>query len=180
MKRVKDKIIVKTNELSSIEMLFKIGMARDIETPLCNIDDGSLQVNLGAGTYKTILGTEAIDYPECDFEKDMLPYESNSVDVFHAYHLLEHLANPKHLLKECERCLKVGGYINIVVPYYSSSLQASCLDHKTAFNERTWVNTFDSYSYDNGTDNWKLKTHLNIIIGIEENNLALMTQLVKV
>ncbi len=35
MKRVKDKIIVKANELVSIEMLFKIGMARDIETPLC-------------------------------------------------------------------------------------------------------------------------------------------------
>ena len=83
-------------------------------------------------------------------------------------------------MKEAERVLKTGGYINIVVPYYASSLQASCLDHKSSFNERTWSNTFEQYSYDNGTDDWKLKVHLNLIIGIEERNLALMTQLVKV
>lgn len=177
---MKPKIIVDSNQLITISNLFKIGMARDINEPLTSKDVNTLEVNLGAGTYKVLIGSESLDYPECDFEKDVLPYEDESIDVLHCYHVLEHLKNPKHLLKECERVLKVGGYMNIVVPYYSSSLQASCLDHHSFFNERTWNNTFNSYSYDNGTDDWKFNVHLNIIIGIEENNLCLMAQLVKV
>jgi len=175
---MKSKIIYDVDVIKTIQDLFYVGMARILPEPFeC---DGGLQVNLGAGTYKILLNTESLDYPECDFEKDKLPYEDGSVDVLHAYHLLEHLHNPKHLLKECERVLKVGGYMNIVVPYYSSSLQASCLDHHSSFNERTWNNTFNSYSYDNGTDDWKFRVHLNLIIGIEENNLCLITQLERV
>lgn len=173
----KEQIVVMANKIKTISDLFHIGMAREINEPLSK--EGGIQLNVGAGNYKKIIGAIPLDYPEYDAENDCLPYEDNTVDVIHAYHFLEHISNPKFFLKEAERVLKVGGYINIVVPYYNSSLYASCLDHKTMFNERTWNNTFNQYSYNNGTDNWKFKEHLNIIIGIEERNLALMTQLVK-
>ena len=176
---IKDKIEVEAKHLQTISDLFYIGMARKINEPLTCLN--GIQLNIGAGTYKTINGTKSIDYHEYDADNpnDSLLFEDEEVDVIHIYHVLEHLKNPKLILKECERVLKVGGYINIVVPYYNSSLYASCLDHKTMFNERTWKNTFEQYSYDNGTKDWKLSVHLNIIIGIEERNLALLTQLVK-
>jgi len=177
-KMIKEQIVVNANELKTVADLFKIGMARDINEPLSK--EGGLQINIGAGTYKKLLNTIPLNFPDYNADTNKIPYEDNSVDVIHCYHVLEHLLFPKFFLKEAERVLKVGGYINIVVPYYNSSLYASCLDHITMFNERTWSNTFNSYSYDNGTKDWRLKEHLNIIIGIEERNLALLTQLIKV
>ena len=175
----KEPIVTSINHLSTISELFYIGMARKTNEPL--FKPNGLHLNIGAGNYKTIEGAIPINYPEydADNERDNLDYEDETVDVIHLYHVLEHLKNPKIVLKECERVLRPGGYINIVVPYYNSSLYASCLDHKTMFNERTWKNTFEQYSYDNGTKDWRLKVHLNMIIGIEERNLALLTQLVK-
>lgn len=174
----KPKITVDANEIKSIQDLFLIGMARHIPNLLSKT--GGKQINVGAGTYKTLLNSESLDYPEWDAECQNMPYEDCSVDVIHAYHFLEHLHNPKIVLKEFERVLKFGGYANIVVPYYNSHLQAKCLDHHSMFNESTWDNLFNQYSYDNGYSKWNLKVHTTFILGVEEKNLALLTQLIKI
>ena len=172
------KVIINANDMTSIQDLFLIGMSRAIPDLLsCN---GGNQINVGAGTYKRINNADPIDYPEFDATCDELPYDDGTVDVIHCYHMLEHLANPVHLLKQFERVLKVGGYANIVTPYYNSHLQAKCLDHKSMYNESTWDNLFNQYSYDNGSGDWKLDVHTTFIMGVEEKNLALLTQLVKV
>lgn len=175
---MKPKIEVDANQMQSIQDLFKIGMAREIPQ-LLNLN-GGVQVNVGAGTYKTLHNTTPIDYPQWDANTMPLPYNSRSVDVIHCYHFLEHMSDPVSILKEFERVLKSGGYANIVVPYYNSHLQAKCLDHKSMFNESTWDNLFNQYSYDNGSGEWKLKVHTTFIMGVEEKNLALLTQLVKI
>ena len=72
--------------------------------------------------------------------------------------------------------------MNIVVPYYTSQMMAHDLIHKQAFCEETWRNTFENEYYklaDAPEEGWKLKARLNIIIGIYERNLCLMTQLVR-
>ena len=175
---MKPKIIVNAYEMESIQDLFKIGMAREVPK-LLNCDHGS-HINVGAGTYKELHGALAIDYPMWDARTDNLPCTTNSIDVIHCYHVLEHMEDPVKLLKDFERVLKVGGYANIVVPYYNSHLQAKCLDHKSMFNESTWDNLFNQYSYDNGSGKWSLKVHTTFIMGVEEKNLALLTQLVKI
>lgn len=174
---MKPEIVVNAYKIETIQDLFKIGMAREIPELLKN--DGGFQVNVGAGTYKILENAESLDYPEWDARTDDMPYENNSVDVIHCYHFLEHMSDPVKVLLEFQRVLKVGGYANIVVPYYNSHLQAKCLDHKSMFNESTWDNLFNQYSYDNGSGKWKLEVHTTFIMGVEEKNLALLTQLVK-
>ena len=155
-------------------------MAREI--PQLLSDFGGLQINVGAGTYKVLDGAEAIDYPEWDARTMRLPYEDESVDVIHCYHFLEHFEGEVvvKILKDFQRVLKKGAYVNISVPYYNSHLQAKCLDHKSMFNESTWDNLFNQYSYDNGSGEWNLEVHTTFIMGVEEKNMALLTQLVKV
>jgi ubiquinone/menaquinone biosynthesis C-methylase UbiE len=164
--------------METIQDLFYVGMSRLIPDLLAK--DGGLQVNVGAGTYKTLLNAEPIDYPKWDARIDQLPYEDDSVDVIHCYHFLEHMEDPAKTLLDFQRVLKVGGYANIVVPYYNSHLQAKCLDHKSMFNESTWDNLFNQYSYNNLSGTWRLKVHTTFIMGVEEKNLALLTQLVKI
>jgi len=178
----KPRIRVDALEMSSIQDLFKIGMSRLIPNLLNNNDKSSLQVNVGAGTYKTLINTLAIDYPEWDARTMHLPFSDGVVDVIHAYHFMEHFEGDVaiKILKEFERVLKTGGHANIVVPYYNSHLQAKCLDHKSMWNESTWDNLFNQYSYDNLSGEWRLKVHTTFIMGVEEKNLALLTQLVKV
>lgn len=177
---MKPKIEVYSREMRTIQDLFKIGMSRVIPNLYINDDEDSVQINVGAGTYKTLHHATPIDYPEWDARKDFLPYKSGEVDVIHCYHFLEHFEGDVvvRILQDFQRVLKIGGYVNIVVPYYNSHLQAKCLDHKSMFNESTWDNLFNQYSYDNGSGDWDLEVHTTFIMGVEEKNLALLTQLV--
>jgi ubiquinone/menaquinone biosynthesis C-methylase UbiE len=177
----KPKIEVDAQFMTSIQDLFKIGMSREIPELLDNDNPRAKQINVGAGTYKILYGAEPIDFPKWDARNMEMPYENESVDVIHCYHFLEHMDGETavKVLKEFERILEVGGHANIVVPYYNSHLQAKCLDHKSMWNESTWDNLFNQYSYDNGSGEWKLKVHTTFIMGVEEKNLALLTQLVK-
>ena len=178
----KPKIEVDAQKMWSIQDLFKIGMSREIPPLLTNYREDSNQLNVGAGTYKTLLNTIDIDFPQWDARHDAIPFSDEFFDVIHCYHFLEHMEGrvAVNVLEEFQRVLKVGGHVNIVTPYYNSHLQAKCLDHKSMWNESTWDNLFNQYSYDNGSNDWKLKVHTTFIMGVEEKNLALLTQLVKV
>lgn len=179
---IRPKIEVDALKMYSIQDLFKIGMAREIPPLLTNYREDSYQLNIGAGTYKNLLNTVSIDFPEWDARHEDINFIDGCFDVVHCYHFLEHMEGSVavKVLKEIERVLKVGGHANIVTPYYNSHLQAKCLDHKSSWNESTWDNLFNQYSYDNGTSDWKLKVHTTFIMGVEEKNLALLTQLVKI
>lgn len=161
----------------TLQKLFHIGMKRMIGEVLPNY---GRQIDLGGG-YNPVPGAVAVDIQDGqDFNMDpTLRYDSDSIDVIHAYHLLEHLDTPVHLLQECQRVLKVGGHMSIVVPYYNSQLQASCWEHKSFFSEESWEQTFckncNKFGY-----KWYFHVHLNVIMGVVEKNMCLVTQLVKV
>lgn len=156
--------------------LFNLGMYRDHSELLPNRKGCVL--NLGAGK-KHIHGTFPIDYPEWDAEVDPIPYQTDSVDMIHCYHLLEHVANTYWVLGEIERVLKPGAHVNIVVPYYSSNIMAQDPDHKTAFSEHSWRTIFDVDRYTKGKVR-PMYIGANFIMGDEEKNIVLITQLVKI
>ncbi len=53
---------------------------------------------------------------EVDLEKGILPFEDESFDIVIASHVLEHLPNPKDIIKEMNRVLKTGGQSIIATP----------------------------------------------------------------
>jgi len=163
----------------SIESIFKMGMKRDIPWPIPDWEPKDVTVlNLGCGNSR-IDGAINLDYPDWDADRYDLPFDNNSIAQIHAYHFLEHLQDPVRILLECQRVLIVGGHMNIVVPYYTSQMMAHDLDHKHAFCEETWRVLFNNPYYNKNKIEWKFKVHTNIIIGVVERNLCLMTQLIK-
>jgi SAM-dependent methyltransferase len=166
--------------MMTIQDLFRVGMDRDIPAVIdYNALDG-LKLNLGAGN-KKIPGAVALDLPEWDADRDPIPYPDGAVAVIHAYHFLEHVQDPVKMLAECQRVLRPGGLMIIVVPYYTSQMMAHDLTHKHAFCEETWKITFRNpyYKQAGSPPEWKFEVRLNLIIGIVERNLALVTQLIR-
>jgi len=158
--------------------LFKLGMKRDI-SPL--IPAGEVAINLGAGK-QIIQGATNFDYPEWNAEVDTIKMGDDSVDTIYAFHFLEHLTSARviFMLHEFERVLKIGGTANIIVPHRLSQMAWHDLDHKTVFCEETWHTLFSTPYYDKNREvPWKLSIGTNVIIGVVERNLALMTQLVR-
>lgn len=103
-------------------------------------------LNLGCGKVR-IPGTIGVDrvaiegYVDIVHDLDLTPYpfESESIDEIHLYHVLEHLQSPLKKLEELHRILKVGGRIYLRVPHFSSM---------GAFTDVTHVRPFGAYSFD--------------------------------
>lgn len=155
--------------------LFNTGMARTYNDIIPDVE--GVVLNLGAGK-KLIPGSIPIDLPLWNAETDEIPYDSNSVDMIHCYHFLEHISNVVFVIREIRRVLKPGAHVNIVVPYYNSSLQYQDLDHKHAFTENTFKTLFDSSYYIKGKVG-SMVIATNFIMGDCEKNLSLIIQLVK-
>ena len=172
----------------TIQEMFKIGMKRDIPSL---VPDGKIVLNIGAGK-SPMVGAINIDLPEYDAETMPLPFGDLSINTIYMSHFLEHLSSDAVIstLLECQRVLSYGGTINITVPHRMGQLMYVDIDHKTFFCEKTWDNIIENDGYSKRfkkdgqysflkMEDWKLQVGLNIIIGINERNLALLTQLIK-
>ncbi|CAB4170204.1 hypothetical protein UFOVP1082_14 [uncultured Caudovirales phage] len=163
-----------------IQDWFKIGMKRDIPDL---IDAGTVQLNLGSGN--TLMPSAVnLDLPEWDARKDNLPEVLvGTVDTIWASHFFENLYgdNAIRMLRECEKSLKVGGTINIVVPYYTSMMQHQDLTHCSHWCEETLRTLFKNHYYEQSVSKgeWKLNVHACFMMAIVERNLALFIQVVK-
>lgn len=173
-----------------INDLFAMGMDRQIpellDAPRPEGRELFVGIDLGASGSKRTLPI-AIGYPHWEFPRDRITLgtngsiaEDSSVHALHAFHFLEHLsgADAIALLREAERVLVEGGIMNIVVPYYSSSMQAQDLTHKSCWNEGSMATLLNNPYYD-PAGKWKLRVHTQFILGIVERNLALFIQLTK-
>ena len=155
---------------------FKIAMNRNVPYIYDNMSNVCL--NLGAGN-KIIRGIIPLDYPDWDADKEPIPYKDESVGIIYAFHFLEHCQNPVKILQECQRVMITGGILNICTPYYTSQMQAHDLDHKHFFCEDTYRILFNNPYYDKNRIDWKFEIGFNLICGIVERNLCLLTQLIK-
>lgn len=142
------------------------------------------RIQIGGGR-KKLGGWEDLDYPEWDAETMPLPYEDESVDAFLSLHALDHMTPRavQDLLAEVQRCLRPHGTFTIVVPHFLGALAWECIEHKSRFGLKTWRNILDNPAYTpinmTAPVEWKLQIGFNMIMGVEERNLVLVTQLHK-
>ncbi len=103
-------------------------------------------LNLGCGKTR-IPNSVGVDYSQIpgftdvvhDLDTIPYPFDSNSVDEIHMYHVLEHLSSPIKKLEELHRILKKGGMLYMRMPHFSSM---------GAFTDITHVRPFGFYSFD--------------------------------
>lgn len=168
-------MLLKYDEPSGIRTFFEAGMARKL--PLLQFPDPNLvKLNVGGGQ-KQIGDSINLDQIHGHDLREGIPYDDESVGEIYAFHFLEHLDDPVWMLREFERVLAPGGVANICVPYYNAMLQAQSLDHKHSFCEETWKTLFYNDLHSGGQ--WKFKVGLNVIMGLNERNLCLLTQLIR-
>lgn len=159
----------------NLQDVFKIGMDRRVPVWENHIEP---QLNLGIG-HKSMGDVPSIGLPDWNAERDEIPRDRNSVGTIWALHFLEHIDNVLGVLKECERTLKPGGLLNIVVPYGACHMYVHDLTHKHMFNEDTWRQTFNNAYYDDKGTDWLFDIGANFIMAVKGENLALFTQLIK-
>lgn len=191
----------------NIQELFELGMKRNLPQlldfpagPVANLGcgrhvlDGAINLDFPdweAERYEIQLPRGIImpDHPFCKdgaiapdgglFSKQLIRCPDGFLAGIHAYHFLEHLNDPRRMLREMQRCLMQGGVLNICVPHYWGSMAHHDLDHKHNFAVDTWSNTFSAPWYDKDRNGWQFSIHFNVLMAITERNAAILTQLVK-
>lgn len=162
-----------------IQMFRLVADRPDTPDWLPDPDDDSPILNIGHGA-KLIYGAEHLDLPEWDADQRMpIPFPDEHFSAIYAIHLLEHVEDPRWLLRELQRVLMVGGHLNIGLPYYNSQMHAQDLDHKSNWCEETWKETFFNDYYQKEHGGWKFKIGANFIMAIVERNTMLITQLIR-
>lgn len=175
--------------MSDIVDIFRWGMKRNIVAPIDPMPNGPI-LNLGAGITKTSWPQKwanrvvDLDMPEWDADKEGLVklYAENSIAGIYGFHFLEHIESPDWFLQECQAVLQVGAPATFVVPFYRTQLAHQDLGHKHFFSEETWRTLMQNDYYDSSLGKkyqWHLYIGMNVLIGVAERNIALMTQFIK-
>lgn len=159
---------------------FRIAMARNFpDFDRTFPRTGGQYVQLGHGR-KFIKGWQHIDFPEWDAETEPIPLDTNSIDGIATFHMLDHISDPRKVLREAQRVLKDKGWFISIVPHYLGSTAYNCFDHKSRFSVDVWKNAMGN-KYDPSQDNNGLEFDigLNLIMGLSESDLVLFTQLIR-
>jgi predicted SAM-dependent methyltransferase len=180
-----------------LDDLFDIAMGRPRvdfeELQMSPFPGRGKRLHFGGGA-KRLTGYEERDWPEWDAEAtnmggQLLPWpdEPGSVSEIVCIHTLDHLSSRavQHWLREADQALEIGGHVNIVVPHFMSTLAHECIEHKTQYGLKTFRNILSeindaSVDYPEGRGPWGMRVGFNMVMGLEERNLVLVTQLVKV
>lgn len=73
---------------------------------------------------------------ERDASQEPLPFEDSSLQWIISFHLIEHLADPKHFLNETFRVLKPGGWLSLATPDWRKQ-------YRTFYRDPTHIRPFD-------------------------------------
>lgn len=141
-------------------------------------------LHIGPGERKQLHGAGGnvtdLDWPGYDADRDTIPFPNNSVGGIVVTHVLEHLHDPRYFLSEAARVLLPGAALSILVPHGQSLLYLQDLDHRTPFTVDTWRTFLGNQYYEkSGGRHLHLEIGVNVLFGLKEENLCLITQLVK-
>lgn len=105
-------------------------------------DKGLLKIDIGGGLnpypgYKTVDIREHADYV-ADLNEG-IPLPDNSVWVLNAHHILEHLKDPIHSMREIHRVLAPGGWAFIEVPSTEGKGAFQDPTHITFWNDNSFL-----------------------------------------
>ena len=109
----------------------------------------SKRVNLGSGAFSIDSKCVDIDiheYPNVDFvaEGHRLPFTEASIDGIYNIAVLEHVLDPKLVVNEMHRVLKVNGFVYCFVPFMQG-FHASPHDYQR-YTEQGLIHLFSSFS----------------------------------
>ena len=96
------------------------------------------KLNLGSGNFLK-KGYINIDFynPKADVQHNLniipYPFDSNSIDIIEADHVIEHLHDVFAVMVELHRIIKPNGILKIKVPHFSRGM--SHPDHKRGFDK---------------------------------------------
>jgi spore coat polysaccharide biosynthesis protein SpsF len=107
-----------------------------------NLDLGSGDKGFSAVCKLNNIQSTPYDYPEFNLEKDLLPHQDNSIDFITMNAVIEHIANPSHILGEIKRVLKKGGLLFIRTPNWQ-------LDFKNFYNDPTHIKPYSPQTLKN-------------------------------
>jgi SAM-dependent methyltransferase len=145
------------------------------------VDHSLTMLDLGPGEkWIEHRNVHRLDWPEWDGEKGLLRYPSDSIGGIFAINILEHLRDPRPLIREFGRVLAPGCPATIWVPHARSGMYLQDLDHKTPFILDTWKNLLEDHPYyakDHG--GYRLRIGVNVLFGLKEENVGILTQLIK-
>lgn len=104
------------------------------------------QLDLGAGAHKKpgYVGVDSVEFDGIDFIWDLrkfpYPADDNSINAIYTHHTLEHFdwEVVVKLMNECNRILKKGHSMEIVVPLFPSQAAIDDPAHKTFFGKETF------------------------------------------
>lgn len=105
-------------------------------------------IELGCGPNKVtgVIGVDKFQDKNVDIVADIekgLPFlPDNSIDELFSRHVLEHIENLEHLIKEIYRVLKPGGIHRAIVPHFSNPYFYSDYTHRRFFG----LYTFDYFA----------------------------------
>lgn len=158
---------------------FEFGMDRFLPSWV-QIDHSSQVLHLGPGK-KMVPGAIECEYPEFDFDRPdcLARFADGSVGGIVATHVLEHLADPRTLLRECGRVLRTGRPLNVLVPHGLSPLYAQDLDHKTPFVIDTFKTLLDTDYYDKEKAGFPFALGPVFSMAVKDGNEAVIAQLVR-
>ena len=128
-----------------------------------SLGNDSVYVELGASR-RNIPGWISLDLCRADINLDLtkqpLPFPDNSVDRFYSSHVFEHFSYPEPMiavLKECYRCLKLGGVFSVCVPnaamYVDAYLKGEYPSgdfYKPAFHQNSRMDILNYVAYMDG------------------------------
>ena len=113
-------------------------------------DKNLRKIDLG-GQFNSWDGFESVDLVGSDIctdLNDLWPFETNSVGVIRASHIVEHLRDPIHVMNEAYRVLAPGGWLFVDVP---------STDGRGAFQDPTHVSFWNENSFWYYTDKFYAK-----------------------
>ena len=84
------------------------------------------------------------DFRQANFDTDSLPWTDSSFDAITCMHVVEHLVDPKHIVRESARLLKPGGRIYIETPHPKTVHMKSPIGRGT---EHVTVNFYDDSTH---------------------------------
>lgn len=109
-------------------------------------DEGLRKIDLGGGI-NGASGYETVDLEggdiTFDLESNDWPFEPNSVGVFRAMHVIEHMRDPVKFMNNCYRYLAHGGWLMLEYPSTDGPLAFRDPSHKSYMNLQTipyWTN----------------------------------------
>jgi SAM-dependent methyltransferase len=138
-------------------------------------------LDLGPGK-KSIPGAIRLDYPDWDAEIDapLWSYDESTVGGIFAINLLEHLTDPRKLIRDMGRVLAPGCAATIFVPDANSNMYLQDLDHKTPFVIDSFKNFIEPHPYyAKGHSRMKLRVGAVFNFGVKSENVGIVAQLIK-